>query len=175
MSINISTIKSTTKDSRLYDTLKEFPMSMRQYLSTGKTRFDKPFFNRGTDAQLRFFTTAKYNITDRDYGGNNIDITNIYYNMLNSKEVSDLIDDYVFNKFWVYHPVRKFEKWNTLANIYYNDESYYWMLLVFNRITNPFTALLDFNIIRIPNFSLLNEIPSEFSYRFSGGDFELNV
>jgi len=175
MAINISTIKNKTQNSRLYDTLKEFPMSLRQYLSNGKTQFDKTYFNRGTDAQLRFLSTAKYNMTDRDLGENNTDIANVYYNMLNSKSISDLIDDYIFNKFWVYHPVRKFEKWNTLSNIYYNSEDYYWMILVFNKIVDPFQDLLHFNVVRIPNFSFLNDIPSEFTYQFTGGDFDLNV
>lgn len=175
MSVNISTIKNTSQTSRVNDTLKKFPMAIRQYLSNGKTRFDKSFFNRSTNEFLRFFTTVKYDMDDRDYGSKNTEITNIYLNMLNSKEVNDLIDLYVFNKFWVYHPIRKFESWNTLSNIYYNDETYYWMILIFNKITDPFTALLNFNIIRIPQFSFLNDLPSEFAYRFTGGDFELNV
>jgi phage pi2 protein 07 len=175
MPVKLSDIKNKTKVSRQYDTLKEFPMSMRQYLSSGAARFDKKYFNRGTADQLRFMFSARYNVDDRDFGGTNLEIANIYLNMLNSPEVNKLIEIYLFNKFWVFHPVRKFEKWNTLSNIYYNDENYYWMILVFNRIVDPFKDLLDFNIVRIPNFSFLNDLPTEFTYRFTGGDFEIKV
>lgn len=175
MATSLSTIKNKTKQSRQYDTLKGFPVAMRQYLSSGAARFDKKFFNRGTADQLRFFDSVKYDIDDRDFGGNNLEITNIYLNMLNSKDVHDLIEEYLFNKLWVFHPVRKFEKWNTLASIYYNDESLYWIILVFNRIVDPFQDLLNFNIVRIPNNNFLNDLPTEFIYRFTGGDFTLRV
>ena len=175
MAISTSAIKNKTKNSRILNTLKEFPISMRQYLSNGKTQFDKKYFNRGTDAQLRFYNTVKYNMADRDFGSNNVDIANIFYNMLNSKDVQDTIDRYIFDKLWVYHPVRKFDKWNILANIYYNDENYYWLILLFNRIVDPFVDLLYFNIVRIPNISLINDLPSSFIYRFTGGDFDLKV
>jgi len=175
MSINVSTIKNKSKDSRLYDNLKEFPMSLRKYLSSGKNTFDKKYFNRGTDSQMRFMTSAKYNMSDRDFGSNNIDIANIYYNILNSKEVQDLIDEYVLNRYWVYHPVRKFEKWNILSKIYYFTDEYYWLIILFNRIVDPFQDLLNFNIVRIPNISFIQEMPSNFRYNFTGGDFKLKV
>jgi len=172
---SISNIKNKTSESRLYDNLKEFPIALRQYLSNGKTQFDKTFFNRATDSQLRLFNTIKYNVTDREFGGNNIDITNIYLNLANSKEVQTLIDEYIFSKSWVFHPVRKFEKWNILSNIYYNTEDYYWIILLFNRIVDPFTDLLNFNIVRIPNISFLNDIPTPSSFKYVGGDFKLSV
>jgi len=175
MSTNLSTIKNKTHDSRLYDTLKEFPMAMRKYLSSGKTTFDKKYFNRGTDSQMRFLFSAKYNMTDREFGSNNVDIANIYYNIMNSKEVSDIIDQYIFDRLWVYHPVRKFEKWNILSKIYYGTDDYFWLILLFNRIVDPFQDLLNFNIVRIPNLSFLQELPSDFNYDFSGGDFQLKV
>lgn len=171
----ISKIKNKTATSRRNDTLKEFPISIRQYLTSGVTKFDKKFFNRGTADQLRFFNTVKYDVSDREFGGNNLEITNIYLNMLNSKETNEVIDQYLFNKFWVFHPVRKFEKWNTLSKMYYNDETNYWLILLFNKIVDPFQDLLNFNMVRIPNLSLLNDLPTDFTYRFTGGDFELKV
>jgi len=175
MSISISTIKNTTKQSREYDTLKEFPLSMRQYLSSGKSQFDKMYFNRGTDQEARLASTVKYNVADRDFGGNNVDISNIFYGIHNCKALQDIIDLYIFERRWVYHPVRKFENWNKISSIYYNSEEYYWLILLFNRIVNPFVDLQNFNIVRIPNYSFLGEIPSGFIFNFTGGDFKLNV
>ncbi len=168
-------IQNKTTESRQYDQLKEYPLAIRKYLSGTSVKFDNPYYNRSTDAQLRFLSTIKYDMQDRDYGSNNEDIANIYLNMLNSKGVQELIDSYIFNRQWVYHPVRKFEKWNTLSHIYYNEQNYYWLILVFNRIVDPFQDLLNFNLVRIPNLTFLNDLPSSFVFRYTGGDFDLRV
>lgn len=161
---DLDKIRNTTEQVRNIDELRQFPLAIREYLKNKKTPFDKLYSERTTDSFLQRFKTTKYPVVDRSFGSPNEDICNVFLNLLNNKEVNTLIDEYTFNRQWIYHPVRKFEKWHTIANLYYNDETKFWLLLVFNKIVDPFTALEDFNIIRVPEIEFLYDMP--YSVRF---------
>lgn len=169
--LTIAALKNTTKNSRDIDDMRQYPLAIRQYLKNQKTKFDGLYDNRQTDTYLQRFRTCKYPVQDRQFGSPNEDICNIFLNIFHEKEVQKLIDDYTFERRWVYHPVRQFEKWHTVSNLYYNDEDYFWMLLIFNRIVDPFTALEDFNMIRVPNFSFLNDLPYNISFDYTSVQF----
>lgn len=168
--MDLQTLKLSTPDSREFDNLRQYPIAIRQFRQKSTTRFDKPYEYRATDEFLQKFMITKYPITDRDFGNPNADFCNVFLNMTNQPEIDDIIEEMIFNREWVYHPVRSFEKWNTLSKLYYNDESYYWLILLFNRIRDPFRALQDFNIVRIPNFDFLQRLPSEFVFQFTEAD-----
>jgi hypothetical protein len=165
--LTIAELKNTTKNSRDIDDMRQYPLAIRQYLKNQKTKMDGLYDNRQTDTFLQRFRTVKYPVQDRQFGSPNEDICNIYLNMFHEKEVQQLIDDYTFDRRWIYHPVRKFEKWHTISNLYYNGEEYFWVLLIFNRIVNPFTALQDFNMIRVPNFTFLYDLPYNISFDYT--------
>jgi len=107
----------------------------------------------------------------RDYGSPNEDISNIFINIMNDKEVNSIIDRYTFERKWVYHPIRQFEKWQTISKIYYNNESYFWIPIVFNKIIDPFHGLTDFNIVRIPELQFLFDLPYLVRFSFLAADF----
>ena len=111
----------------------------------------------------------KYPVIDRDYGSPNEDLCNIFFNIIADKETQELIDQMIFDRKWIFHPVRKFDKWHTISRRYYGDENLFWIILVFNRITDPFVALTDFNIIRIPNLDFLYNMPYRTEFEFTGG------
>lgn len=156
-----------SEESRNFDEMKKLPPALRDYYSNQSNKFDKLYNNRPTDSFLQRFRTAKYNIKDRTYGGPNEDIANIFFNILNDKEVQELIDDMIFNRKWIFHPIRRFENWSTIANKFYNDENLYWLLIIFNRIVDPFKALLDFNMVRVPNIDFLHRMPYRIRFDYS--------
>ena len=158
-----------TKETRNFDDLRQLPVALREFYSSQKGKFDALYDNRQTSAFLQRFKTIKYSISDREYGSPNENICNIFFNIINDKEVQELIDQMTFDRQWVFHPVRAFDKWNTIAEQYYESEELYWIILVFNRITDPFTALTDFNIVRIPNIDFLYRMPYRTEFEFTGG------
>lgn len=158
-----------TQETRNFDDLRQLPLSLRKFFSSKKGNFDKLYDNRKTSDWLQRFMVSKYPILDRDYGSPNEDICNIFFNVINDKETQDLIDQMTFDREWVFHPIRKFDKWNTISKYYYNDENLFWIIIVFNRIADPFTALTDFNIVRIPNISFLYRMPYRTEFDFNGG------
>ena len=70
-------------------------------------------------------------------------------------EINKIIETFLKRRKWIYHPVRKFEKWNTISKKYYNTQNDYWVLLLFNKILDPFTSLENLNMIRIPNIDII--------------------
>jgi hypothetical protein len=171
MGISLSDIKNKTSESLDLDDLRQLPISIRDYFSRTKTKFDALYNNRSTDTYLQRFRSTKYPVQDRLYGSPNEEICNIYLNILNSKEVNDLIDDYIFNNKWVYHPVRKFDRWTTISRYYYSEDRYFWLLLMFNRIADPFQSLLNFNMIRVANQEIIQSIPYRDVFNFRGVTF----
>ena len=168
MSISLSDVQNKTQKTRDFEDLRKLPFALREYYSQQKHRFDE-LYDRRTDTYLKRFRMIKYKLYDRQYGNPNADIANIYWNIFNEKSVQDLIDELLFDRKWFYHPVRKFDKWHTVSEYYYQQPDYYWLLLVFNRISDPFQALQDFNIIRVPFMEFLERLPYKTTFDFSGG------
>lgn len=164
--MNLETLKTSTKESREYNNLRQYPLAIRKFRQDPSMKFDSPYAYRPSDSFLQSFFITKYPISDRDFGGPNSNFCNIFLNLLNQPEVDQLIEDKIESKEWIYHPVRSFEKWNTLSKMYYNDESYFWMILLFNRITDPFRSLQDLSIVRIPNFDFLQQLPTNLNITF---------
>ena len=164
--MDLQTLKQSTSDSREYDNLRQYPLAIRQFRQKSSAKFDKPYSYRASDTFLQKFMLVKYPVTDRDFGSPNTDFCNIFLNIMNQQETNDIINDMLETREWVYHPVRVFEKWHTLSKLYYDNESYFWLILLFNRIIDPFRSLQDFNIVRIPNFNLLQRLPSGFTFQF---------
>jgi len=168
MSIANKSLKRT-KETRNFDDLRQLPVSLREFYSSKSGKFDRLYDNRRTSDFLQRFKTMKYPILDRDYGSPNGDMCNIFFNIICDREVQDLIDQMTFDRKWIYHPVRKFDMWHTISLKYYNTEDLFWIILTFNRITDPFTALTDFNIVRIPNIEFLYRMPYRTDFEFTGG------
>jgi hypothetical protein len=164
--MDLQSLKNSTNESREYDNLRQYPLAIRRFRQKSSMKFDKSYSYRGTDTFLQRFILTKYPVTDREFGSPNIDFCNIFLNMTNQPEINQIIEDMLENREWIYHPVRTFEKWNTLSKTYYDNESYFWLILLFNRIVDPFRSLQDFNMVRIPNFDFLQRLPYEFVFQY---------
>lgn len=164
--MNLESLKTSTVDSREYDNLRQLPLSIRNIRQKTAMRFDQTYNYRATDTFLQRFILSKYPIGDRDFGSRNGNICNIFLNIFNQPETNVLINDMLANREWVYHPVRKFEKWHNISKQYYGNEAYFWLILIFNRIVDPFRALLDFTMVRIPNFIFLQRLEYQFDFKY---------
>jgi hypothetical protein len=172
MSITLSNIKNKSKEALDLNNLRQLPISIRDYFHRKQAKFDNVYDNRDTDAYLQRFKSVRYPIADRLYGSPNEEIANIFLNMYQSQEILDIIDEYIFNKQWIYHPVRKFDKWTTISELYYGSEEYFWTLLLFNKIADPFQDLLNFNMIRVPHESFTTVLPYRTLYDYQGARFK---
>ena len=171
MTLTLSDLKNKTNSARNAEEMRQYPMAIREYFAAEKGRMDGLYSNRKTDAQLQRYRSIKYPIDDRAYGSPNGEICNIYLNLLSSREVNQLIEDMIFEREWVFHPVRPFETWATISLRYFSDPDYFWLILLFNRIDDPFSALQNFNMIRIPNYSFLQRLPYRIDFDFSNVSF----
>jgi len=169
--ITLTRLRNTTEEVRNFDELRQYPLAVREFLKNRKGAFDLLYSNRKTDTFLHRFKSVKYPVRDRDFGSPNADICNVFLNLLNDREIQEIIDEYTFNRQWIYHPVRKFEKWHTIASLYYGQGAYFWLILVFNRIVDPFKALEHFNIVRVPDFSFLQDLPYTITFDYSSAKF----
>jgi len=118
----MSTIKTylkKTEESRNYDDLRKLPLALREFYGFSKAQFDHLYDNRRTIDWLQRFKTVKYPVLDRDYGSPNENMCNIFFNIINDKEVQELIDRMTFDRQWFFHPIRKFDKWHTIAQKHY--------------------------------------------------------
>lgn len=172
--IDLSEIRNKSKKDRNYETLRELPISIRDYLSDLEFgEFDRIYEDRGLDTFMQRFRTIRYPIDDRDFGSPNEEVANLYYNLYNEQETEDLIDDFLDRREWVYHPVREFEDWRHIARLYYNNEDFFWAILVFNRITDPFQALKDFNAVRVPAQAFIFQLPIRKTFSYGGSNFKV--
>jgi hypothetical protein len=149
------------------DILRQLPLALREFASPNDNKFDAGYDNRSLDEYLQYFSSVKYPIQDTNFGSPNSVVCNIFLNQLNFTNVDDIIEEFIENKLWVYHPVRSFEKWHNISELYYSEQRYYWVLLLFNRITDPFQALKDLNIIRVPFTSFVSQLKNRFNFNFS--------
>ena len=78
-----------------------------------------------------------------------------YYNIEDNKyeygTTAHLRDDTVFSL----HKVKKGDTPDSLALYYYNNPTYYWVILDFNRIQDPFDELVEGMYIKIPVISAI--------------------
>jgi hypothetical protein len=163
-------IKNVLNKSRVTfenEILRQLPLALREFASPNDNKFDQNYDNRSLDEFLSYSSSVKYPIQDTNYGSPNVVLCNIFLNQFNSSNVDDIIEDYIENKLWVYHPVRSFEKWHNISELYYNVQRYFWVLLIFNRITDPFQSLRDLNIIRVPYVSFISQLKNRFNFNFS--------
>jgi hypothetical protein len=164
--MDLEALKQSTKESREYDNLRQYPLSIRQFRQKSSMEFDSTFDYRSTDTFLQRFLLTKYPIGDRTFGSPNGNICNLFLNLFNQPEVDVIRNDMLLNREWVYHPVRPFEKWNNISKLYYDNESYFWLILLFNKIIDPFAALKDLSMVKIPNFTFLQRLPYRFEFEY---------
>lgn len=165
--MDINTIKNKTKNTIDDDKIRQLPFAIRMFSSPESNKFDKYYTNRPTNTFLTRFTTVKYPVTDRQFGNANEPICNIFLNQLNQPAINNIIEEYLDAKKWVYHPVRSFEKWHNISKLYYDEEKHFWVILLFNRITDPFKSLQDFNMIRVPSLDIISRIEYRYQFDFS--------
>jgi len=156
--MNINKIKNTTKEYRDIEDLRQLPLAIRQDKETSNAQFDTLYDNRKINDYIQRFMKVKVPISDREFGSPQEQICNIYMNLTSDKSTNDLIDEYTFNRQWTYHPVKSFEMWNHISKLHYGEERLYWVILLFNKIHDPFTALSNFNMVRIPELSFATNL-----------------
>ena len=168
----LSNIKTTQVTDRL-EVLRQYPISMRKFLSTSASEFDKTIRNRGPDAFLHMGEYVKYNIQDRKFGGRNMDIWNVFLNHTKLEEMEGFIEEMIWRKEWVFYPTKAHDNWPNISYKFYNNESYWPHIVIFNRIVDPFKALEDINMIRIPYFKFIQTFPKVYNFDFSYADVDL--
>jgi hypothetical protein len=126
--------------------------------------FDTLYTNRKSNTFLQRFMKVKLPIGDRDFGSPQEMMCNIYMNLTQDKSTNDLIDEYIFSRRWVYHPVRSFEKWHNISKQYYGNQEDYWAILVFNKISDPFTALEHLSMVRVPYDTFIIDLKTRWDF-----------
>ena len=149
---------------------REYPVALREYIASSDGRFDSEVEDRYRFQYLHLFNYVKYDIKDREFGGRNMELCNIFYNRTKDKEIEDLIEDMLYKNEWVYYPVKSHDSWASIAKKFYNDMDYYWVPIVFNKIVDPFKALEDFNMIRIPYWRFTQQIPTRWKFKYNYTD-----
>lgn len=54
---------------------------------------------------------------------------------------------------YVAHTVKAGETYDSLALYYYNNPTYYWIIMDFNRRQDPYEVLVEGTVLKIPTFS----------------------
>jgi hypothetical protein len=166
---NVRDIRNKTEEDLRNDYLRKMPFAIRKYFADSFThKFDVLYNNKESENFLQKHRSVPYPISDREFGSPNERIANIFSNHFNYGEVDDIIERYIDTKSWVYHPVRPFEDWRHIARRYYNDETLFWVPIIFNRIVDPFQALKDFNVVRIPSSNFYLELPTRIYFDYTG-------
>lgn len=78
-----------------------------------------------------------------------------YYNYSDKKEMSgtgfQLEDDTAY----VLHKVKQGDSYDSIALQYYNNPTYYWIILDFNRILDPFHEPEVGDLLKVPSISVI--------------------
>ena len=167
---NTNSVRNRSSEDRSNEYLRKLPFAIRRYYKRNSTINgpDEIYENRETDSFLQKFETVTYPVSDSTFGSPNERIANIYFNHLTDKPLQSLIKNYLDEKRWIYHPIRDFEDWRDIAHRFYGDEELFWGIIVFNNITDPFQALKDLNVIRIPEESFIYRIQYRYYFNYSG-------
>lgn len=56
---------------------------------------------------------------------------------------------------FVSYKVKRNDTWDSIALYYYNNPTYYWILLSYNRVQDPFQEPTEGQIIKVPTFSTI--------------------
>ena len=78
-----------------------------------------------------------------------------YYNYNDSKYESGTAYQLSEDSSYVLHVVKVGDTYDSLAMYYYNNPIYYWAILDFNRIQDPFSTLKQGQLIKIPTISTI--------------------
>ena len=169
--ISLSDIKNKTSDTLQKDELYEYPQSIRLFLAeNGYPTFDKEYTNRSSRDYMRFSMYIPYTIDDREFGSRYDELSNIYYTFLNDPIVDEFIQAYIDDgQFWV-HPYRKFERYDLISLRYYDNDRDWWVIPLFNKISDPFEGTLDFNVLRIPYLGFIEKLNNDVFYNWNGGE-----
>lgn len=162
--------KNISRGSKNINFLREYPVALREYISTSEDHFDEEVRFRNRDQYLHLFNYVKYDINDRDFGGRNMNMCNIFYNRSKDDMIDELIEDMLYKKQWIFYPVKTHDSWANISLKFYNDVEYYWVPIVFNKIIDPFKALEEFNMIRIPHRRFIEHIPTRWKFRYDHTD-----
>ena len=57
---------------------------------------------------------------------------------------------------FVAYKVKKGDTWDSIALYYYNNPTYYWIIMSYNRVQDPFEQPVVGSIIKIPTFSSIS-------------------
>lgn len=164
-------ITNNTKESLQLEELYEYPHSIREFLSSrGYPKFDKKNPHRNKRDWLKQLMIIPYDIQDREYGGRKMDVSNLYLTFIDQPYIDNLIKAFIEDGEYQVHPYKKFERWDLISKHYYGNVHDWWVIPLFNKISDPFDATLDFNILRIPFAGFVNRIEHSFFYNFRGGE-----
>jgi hypothetical protein len=170
MTTPLEKIRNKTSETIQTEEMYEYPQSIREFLSkNGYPDFDRKYTNRSPRSFIAFSRYIPYHIDDREYGARNEEFNNIYYTHLNDPLVNEFIDAYIEDgQFWV-HPFRKFERYDLIAERYYSNDVDWWVIPLFNKVSDPFEATLNFNVLRIPYLGFIERLNNESIYNWDGG------
>lgn len=78
-----------------------------------------------------------------------------YYHSKDNKYTYGTTRHLKTDTYYVLHMVQRGDTFDSLALEYYNNPTYYWIIMDFNRIQDPFTELEEGVYIKIPSISKL--------------------
>lgn len=79
-----------------------------------------------------------------------------YYHSVDNKYIYGMSAQLRDDTMYIYHKVRQGDTPDSLSLAYYNNPTYYWVILDFNRIQDPFADLPVGELIKIPTLSAIN-------------------
>lgn len=79
-----------------------------------------------------------------------------YYNTIDSREIYGTTAQLNLNVPYIEYLVSNGDTWDSIALQYYNSPSYYWVLLDFNRLNDPFVEPKVGQVIKIPTLNILS-------------------
>jgi hypothetical protein len=166
----LSEIKNKTSNTKKIDELYEYPEAIRRYLAdNGYPKFDNKYTNRSPRDYIAFSNYIPYDIDDREFGAKHESFNNIYYTYLNDPIVEEFINAYIEDGQFFVHPYRTFERYDLISIRYYDNDRDWWVIPLFNKITDPFEATLNFNVLRIPYLGFIERLNNDPIFNWDGG------
>ena len=78
-----------------------------------------------------------------------------YYHSKDNKYIYGTTNQLLATTYYSLHKVVRGDTPDSLALKYYNNPTYYWVILDFNRMQDPFEELVEGSYIKIPTFSTI--------------------
>ncbi len=78
-----------------------------------------------------------------------------YYHSRDNKYIYSTTTQLDNTTYYILHKVKRGDTFDTLALDYYNNPTYYWVIMDFNRFQDPFEKLIVGMYIKIPTLSTI--------------------